>query len=262
MTKRLPTIVLAVVAIALTVTGIVLAATDPNPRGGASDHLALNGYPPRSAQLLVTVSTGQAYSLSANVNVNFDSNNVEAIVHFPMVFALASVDLKLVNNHLYAGSAEATSGPYFSIALKQPSLFGVALEMTKPDIALITGFSKSITRNGDFTTYDFRRSGVAISNVLGGSKSPAMIGSLVWTITVGKQGEVTQSTLVVKGPRSVTTLSATVISYNQSAKISAPPAAQVKPVNASVITSLLGSVPLSTVLMPQNLTSLGQLHLN
>jgi len=261
-TNRLPSILLAIVAFALTVTGVVLAATDANPGGTAKDHLVLNGYPPSSAQLYVTVSTGQAYSLSADVNVDFNSNNVEAVVHFPMVFSVASVDLRLVDNHLYAGSAELTSGPYLSLALKQPSLFGLSLEMTKPDIALITGFNQTVVKNGEFTTYDFRRSGVAISNILGGSSNQASIGSLDWSITVGRQGEVTQSTLAVKGGHSTTTISVSVLSYNKKIDVHAPSASQVVPASPALLRQLLASVPLSTLLMPQNLTSLGQLHLN
>ena len=76
-------IALVVVAFALTVTGIVIAATDSNPGASAKDPLALNGYPPRSANLLVTLSTGAPYGLSANVTVNFKSNRVDAVVRFP-----------------------------------------------------------------------------------------------------------------------------------------------------------------------------------
>lgn len=262
MTNRIPTVLLAVVAVALTVTGVVVAATDGNPGSIPKDNLELNGYPPRSAQLFVTVSTGQTYSLTSNVNVDFNNSRVEAFVHFPLVFSVASVDLRLVDNHLFAGSAEVTSGPYLSTPMKQPSLFGLALEMTKPDIALITGFDESVVSGGGFTTYDFRRSGVAVSNVLGGSKNQASIGTLDWSITVGNQGEVTRTSLVVKDARSTTTISVVVLSYNKPVDVVAPPAAQVQSVDASTLRHLLGSVPLSTLLLPQNLTSLGQLHLN
>jgi len=263
LSKRFPTILLAVVASALTVTGVVLAATDPNPGGVAKDTLTLNGYPPHSASLLVMVSTGQAYSLSANVNVNFSTDSAQAIVHFPMVFSVASVDLRWVNDHLYAGSAEATSGPYLSVPLKQPALFGIALEMTKPDIALITGFPReTITRNGYITTYDFQRDNVAITTIFGGAGQQASIGSVDWQISVGSEGQVIGSTLHVKGPHAATTITATVLAYNNKVRISAPVSGQIQPVANSIIRRLLDSAPLRAVLIPQNLTSLGQLHLN
>jgi hypothetical protein len=50
--------------------------------------------------LLVTVSTGQSYTLSANVNVNFAKSSVDAVVHFPLVFSVTSVDLRLVGKHV------------------------------------------------------------------------------------------------------------------------------------------------------------------
>ncbi len=262
MTNRIPTLVLAVVAFALTVTGVVLAATDSNPGSIPKDNLTLNGYPPHSAQLFVTVSTGQAYSLTSNVNVDFTNSRVEAFVHFPLVFAVASVDLRLVDDHLFAGSAEATSGAFLSTPMKQPSLFGLALEMTKPDIALIKGFDETVVRSGDTTTYEFRRSGVAVSNVLGGSNTQASVGTMDWSITVGSQGEVTRSSLVVHDARSTTSISVVVLSYNKPVDVVAPPAGQVRSVEPSTLRNLLGSVPLSTLLLPQNLTSLGQLHLN
>ena len=263
LSNRFPTILLAIVAIALTVTGVVIAATDSNPSGIPKDTLTLNGYPPRSANLLVTVSTGQTYSLSANVNVDFNSNSVEAIVRFPMVFSIVSVDLRLVDHHLYAGSADATSGPFLATPMKQPGLFGVALEMTKPDIALITGVGqKTVTHNGYITTYDFRRDNVAISNVLGGPSKQASIGSLDWRISVGSQGQVIQSTLRVKGAHATTTISVSVLAYNKKVSITAPPPSQVQPVGGSVLRQLLHSVPLGSLLIPQNLTSLGSIHLS
>ena len=263
LSKRFPTILLAVVASALTVTGVVLAATDPNPGGLSKDTLTLNGYPPHSASLLVTVSTGQAYSLSANVNLNFSTDSAEAIVHFPLVFSVASVDLRLVNDHLYAGSAEATSGPYLSVPMKRPALFGIALEMTKPDIALITGFPReTITHNGYITTYDFQRDNVAITTILGGAGQQASVGSIDWQVSVGSEGQVIGSTLRIKGPHATTTITATVLAYNNKVSISAPAPGQIQPVGTSIIRRLLNSAPLSSVLIPQNLTSLGQLHLN
>src|SRR5579863_6093442 len=82
---------LAVAALALTVTGVVLAATDPNAGGNQKDPLALNGYPPRTAQLRVVVSTGQAYTVSADLQI-------------PLLFSATTVDLRLVAGHLFASS--------------------------------------------------------------------------------------------------------------------------------------------------------------
>ena len=99
-------IALAVVALSLTLMGVVLAATDPNPSGIGKDVLVLNGIPPRSTSLLVTVSNGQSYTVSATINVNFDTSSAEAIVQFPLLFSQTSVELRMVGDHVYAEAAD------------------------------------------------------------------------------------------------------------------------------------------------------------
>jgi len=103
-------IALAVVALSLTLMGVVLAATDPNPSGIGKDVLVLNGIPPRSTSLLVTVSNGQSYTVSATINVNFDTSSAEAIVQFPLLFSQTSVELRMVGDHVYAEAADISSG--------------------------------------------------------------------------------------------------------------------------------------------------------
>src|ERR1700739_2441554 len=98
--KRMYGVALAVVAFGLTLTGVVLAATDPNPSGIAKDSLSLHGVPPRSASPLLTVSNGQSYDVSATINANFDTSRAEAIVHFPLLFTQTSVEFRLIGNHV------------------------------------------------------------------------------------------------------------------------------------------------------------------
>jgi hypothetical protein len=255
---------LVVVALALTVTGIVIAATDSNPGRSAKDPLALNGYPPRSADLLVTLSTGAPYGLSADVAVNFKSNRVDAVVRFPLVVATVAVELRLIRNHVYARSADASSGPWLRAALKTPNLFGLALEMTKPDIDLITGFDhKTVSKSGYSTTYDFYRNRVAVSSVSStASSGVASAGSVRWLITVGSQGEVSQSTLSVKTKKAEMTLSVTVQSYNQPARIATPAPSSVKSVSNLVLEQLLKSQSLKSLLVPRDLRSLAQASLS
>lgn len=254
---------LVVVALALTVTGLVIAATDSNPGATAKDPLALNGYPPSSANLLVTLSTGAPYGLSANVAVNFKSNRIDAVVRFPLVVATAAVELRLIHNRVYARSADASSGPWLAAALKTPAIFGVSLEMTKPDIDLITGFDhKTVTKSGYTTTYDFYRDRVAVSSPFGTPTSSSTVGSVRWIITVGSQGEVSQSSLTVKTKKSEMTLSVTVLSYNQTTHIATPAPSSVKSVSHSVLEQLLNSQGVTSILVPRDFTSLAQANLS
>ncbi|MGH9020187.1 MAG: hypothetical protein ACRDV0_04125, partial [Acidimicrobiales bacterium] len=107
--RRLPALALAVVALGLTVTGVVLAATDSSPGGASHDPLALNGYPPRTAQLHVVVSTGQLYDVTADVSVNFLTNAVAGEVHVPFAFSTADLDLRLVGGRAYLSSSSLPS---------------------------------------------------------------------------------------------------------------------------------------------------------
>jgi hypothetical protein len=264
--KRTGAAVLAVVASALTITGVVLAATDPNPSGFAKDPLALNGYPPRSADIEIVVSTGQSYSVQSNVNINFDTDAIEAKVQIPLAFSSLEADIRLLHHHLYASTANLHSvigAKWLSTRLALPALFGYSLELVKPDIPLITGFSrKTVTKNGYYTTYDFSRDNVAITHFGAAKGKLPGVGRLEWIITTGRQGEVTASTVLVSNKRSETRIVATVLSYNRPARIEAPPASEVKPQNARFLMKILGSTPIASLLVPVNLSSLGSTQLN
>ncbi len=68
------------------------------------------------------------------------------------------MQLLLAKNHLYARTAAASSGTWFSFPLSTPALFGLALELTKPDINLISGFtSETVSTSGYSTTRVFYR---------------------------------------------------------------------------------------------------------
>ena len=247
-------ILLGVVASVLTIVGVVVAGTDPNPTGVVHDPLALNGYPPRSATLLVTVSDGQSYGLSADVNVNFATNAVEATVNFPLMFSVSAVDLRMINGRLFARSASTSSGGWLSLPFKWRSMFGYSLELTKPDIALISGFGQEvISTSGGATTYTFTRDHVVLASVLGSAKKSLEKGTLVWSITTGRQGEVTSSRVDVTSSHT-TTISATVVAYNRPTTVVAPRVSTVVP--SSLLHRLLASPLLNSLMLPLSFSSL------
>ncbi|MGC1420612.1 MAG: hypothetical protein WA786_10910 [Acidimicrobiales bacterium] len=264
--KRLAPLTLAVVALALTVTGVVYAATDSNPAGSPKDPLALNGYPPKTADFEVKISSGQPYSVDANIGVNFRKNTAEAQLLVPLFFSAAQVDLRMVNGHLYLGSQNLSSvygAPWIATKLPSPSLFGLSLEMTKPDVSLISGFSnETITKNGYLTTYDFHRNNVIIPTPSASPvKMPAAL-SIDASITVGSQGELTAASVSETSNSSTLTLSLNVLSYNQPVQVTAPPAGQVKQVKISLLKGLLNATPLKGLALPNIFGSLGKIQLN
>jgi hypothetical protein len=255
---RVMAIALAVVALGLTVTGVVLAATDSNPGDLAKDSLVLNGYPPTSAQLAVTVSTGSDVTVDATVNVNFKTNRIAAVARVPLVITTASVDLVFANDELFARSADVQNGPWFKASVATPPLFGFSLEFTKPDIDLITGFHKTVTTSGYDTTYVFSRDNVPLSSVFAPASAYSVLGSVRWSITVGSQGEVTASTLVEHARHLSTTITATVLSYNKPAQISVPTSANSQSLSTGGLSSILDEVNFNSLLIPSALRSLGQ----
>jgi hypothetical protein len=264
--KRLPAIVLAAVALALTITGVILAATDPNPSQVLKDPLVLNGYPPKSADIELVVSTGQAYSVDANVNINFNTNALEADFRIPMFFSAAQIDVRLVNNQLYAGSPNFSSligANWIGTKANLPSLYGLSLEMTKPDIPLISGFPiESVSTSGYSKTYTFERKNFILSTP---SSLPVKMpagATLRISITVGSQGEVTASSVSLESKTTDFSLTATVLSYNHPATIVAPPPSRVKQENTSLLHELLGSSSLAKLLSPQNLANLGKIQVS
>lgn len=251
-------VVIAVVALALTVFGIVLAATDPNPADIGKDPLALNGYPPHSANLALTLTTSGGLGLSANVTANFIDDRASALVSFSTIASPSSVDVLMANDHLYARSSDVSNGPWYGTPFKTLNLFGVSLELTKPDIYLISGFHKSATHAGYSTTYTFTRKHVVLSTLLGSSKSLSKLGSVRWTITVGSQGEATASTLVIRSKHATTTVSVKVLSFNQPAKIAVPLSENVQALPLSGLEKLLKGRDFASLLIPRDLTSLSQ----
>jgi hypothetical protein len=254
--KRLMALVLAGVALTLTVVGVVLAATDPNPGGVMKDPFTLNGYPPKTADLSVTLTSDEGFGLSATVQANFTTGRVAADVSFPLDVETAAFNLRLAKDHLYARSADESSGPWLVTHLSTPSLFGVSLELTKPDVDLIKGFHKMVTKNGYLTTYTFDRRGVALSKLFGSKSSNATLGSVHWSITVGTQGELVSSALRETTSKGTMTLSATVLSYNQPASISVPTAGETQRLSSTLLKKLLHSEDFTSIVFPKSLTSL------
>jgi hypothetical protein len=258
--KKTYGIMLAALAFSLTFMGVVFAATDPNPSGIPKDSLVLNGNPPRSASLLVTVANGQSYTVSATINANFDTARAEAIVQFPLLFSQTSVEFLLVGHHLYAEAADISSGKWLEIHENPPSFFGIALELTQPgpDLSLIKSFhNETITKSGYSTTYEFSNKDVPLTNVLGNPKK-TVLGSLGITVTTGSGGEFTGATMTSRSRHDMSKITVQVLSYNRRTQIAAPSPSDVNPLKVSSLRQLFSTTSFATLLLPENFSSLGQ----
>jgi hypothetical protein len=256
--KKSYAVLLGVLALSLTFMGIVLAATDPNPSGIAKDALVLGGVPPRSASLLVNVSNGQSYTVSATINVNFDTSRAEAIVQFPLLFSQTSVELRLIGDHVYAEAADISSGKWLEIDENPPSFFGIALELTQPasDLRQIKGFRHdSVTESGYATTYDFSSDDVALTNVLATPKK-TVLGSLDITVTTGASGEVTGATMIARSKHDMSKVTVQVLAYNKRTVVAAPAPSEINSLPIASFGQLFATTSIATLLLPSNFTSL------
>jgi hypothetical protein len=258
--KKSSGIALAALAFSLTFLGVVLAATDPNPADIAKDPLVLHGDPPHSASLLLTISNGQSYDVSATINANFDTSRAEAIVEFPLLFSQTSVDLRLVGDHVYAEAADISSGKWLEINENPPSFFGVALELTQPgpDLKLIKSFHhETVTKSGYATTYDFSSDDVPLTNVLATPRK-TVLGSLAITVTTGSGGEVTGATMTSRSRHDMSKITVQVLSYNRRTQISAPSASDVNPLKVASFRQLFSTTSIATLILPENFSTLLQ----
>ncbi|HVB71563.1 MAG TPA: hypothetical protein VND83_08695 [Acidimicrobiales bacterium] len=264
--KKVAAAALAAVALALTVTGVVLAVTDPNAGGNQRDPLALNGYPPRTAQLHVVISTGQAYNVTADVNVDFVHNTVGADLQIPLLFSATNIELRLVARHLYVASPNlgaVIGSNWLSTKVSIPSLYGLSLEMTRPDVGLISGFPQmNVTHSGYLTTYRFHRDNVAIATPSGLPFKVPAHSAIDFSITLGKQGELAATSFKVTSKHSTAWVIVTVTSYNAPTHIIKPPAKDVTALNSTQIGRIFGSTSIGNLFNPKAITSLGQIRLS
>jgi hypothetical protein len=256
---------LAVVATALTIFGVVFAATDSNPTGVVKDSLVLNGYPPKTADFSLNASSGTSYSVHATVEVNFNANTIEANFTVPLALSGVPLEVRLVDNAVYVSSPNFVSvfgTPWIEVPHTLPNIYNYSLELVRPDIALITGFPReNVTKNGFYVTHDFKRDNVAVTTLGAAKTANPKVGRLNWSITTGKQGEVTQSDLTIASKANDTKLDVTVLSYNQPTRIVAPPESQVTFKSPAFVERLLGSLN-GTILVPTNLSHFSSTNLS
>jgi hypothetical protein len=222
------------------VLGIVLAATD-HPLG--ADTLLLHGFPPTSAVLNLTITTPNI-TISGDCGVNFATDAV--LCDIPT----SGVDLALrwVDGHIYLHS-QSLSGKWIRLNAPAVNLYGLSLEMVKPDIALLDASQRDVvTHVGWRTTHTYR---IANSSVATSTSGPVTL-----TITTGSEGQVEDASLSGVSNGISTVIVATVKSYNQPVVIHAPPRRDTRAATPQEIAALLKLLPGSSTL-PLNLTGAG-----
>jgi hypothetical protein len=255
--KRIGASVLAAAAVALSIFGVVLAATDPNPAGISGQALTLNGYPPKTVDMQLTITSNGGSSILADAKIDFQKQLMQISFDIPSAFSSTPVQIVLTNSDLYVGSQGLVSlagKPWISEVLTtNPPFFGLSLEMTKPDVALITSYRRLLTqRDGEYTTYNFGR-GMVLRPLTNGEIKKPVSGSMNFSITTGKEGQVTAANVTFSSPSHSISVTSKILSYNQPVKVTIPPASQVASNQQTLITSLWNALPVAEILSPTNL---------
>jgi len=255
--QRVGAVALAAVALALSIFGVVLAATDSNPAGISDQALALNGYPPKTVDMQLTITSNGGSSILADAKIDFQNQLMQISMDIPSAFSSTPVEIVLTNSDLYVGSQGLVSlagKPWISEALSSsPPFFGLSLEMTKPDVALITSYRRLLTQHdGEFTTYSFGR-GMVLRPLINGQIKKPVSGSMNFSITTGKEGQVTAANVTFSSPSQSISVTSKILSYNQPLKVATPPASLVASNQHALITSLWNALPVAEILSPTNL---------
>ncbi len=261
---------LAVVALALTGVGVAFAATDSNPSSASDASLALHGQNPKSAEIAVTISTGQQYDVTGTVNLDFQHNAASASLSVPTVFSTTTVRAIYKNQQLFVGSSALNSVATKSWTqlpgVASLNLFPIEAELAKAQVDVNNyrqflgglGADKlTTTHNGPFTTYSVSASHFAIpAQVTSKLKAPKHV-SIDASVTVASEGQLAGLTVSLHSSSLNLSVSFKVLSYNAPITITAPPANQVQHVKGST-TQILGSKnsPIGQLLSPQQILRL------
>jgi len=254
--KRTLGTLVGLVALALTVLGVHLSLSAPVPGASNRDALALNGYPPKTVGLTLTVSTGGNVSATAFLALNLLNNTGYGTVTVPLglsneVFTLRVIDKRVFINSSNFNAAQHPS--WYDVPLSLPDLFGASLELTQPDLNLITGFETSTSHNGSSTTHTFAKKLVAVRSL---SSTTTSVGSESLRIRTGSQGEVTGASAQISTVTSSTTLTATIDWYNHHVATTVPPRLEWATVPPALVHLIRGSSVLGAIDIPASLSSL------
>lgn len=259
-------IVIGVVALVLTGLGIAFAATN-NASAGADAALAFPGHVPNYASANMVITTGHGVKMTGTAKMDFAHSAAEITVNVPAFFSMVQVDARLVGSTLYVTSPalqESVKRPWISVPLSSaPDFFPIqaSLATFAPNAYLLSGLGHvSVVRSGPFTTYSIVSTRPIPTNAMGLIPTHATI--LVSVRTAGK-GQLADVNASVGEGRRHLIVGLHVTSYVQPVHISAPPASEVQSLPSSVGSSIAnGKTPISQLLTPSGIASLGQIQVH
>ena len=230
---KAPAILIATISIALSVTGVVLAATDPNPHGFQADALNLHGYAPQSADIGITVSANSLPVLSGDFQVNFHRSVGELTMGTSIMGATTQLQIVLDRGRAYLVHGGSANRPYLDLGKAGVSWYGVSFEMAHPQVSLLSAATSSVTLTQNLqgeTVYTYK---------LGGASLPLGTGlklnnATSLAVSIGRGGELTGLTIKVHSKKSIETIALRVLSYNQATNVTVPKRTEISTGNAGL----------------------------
>ena len=224
---KLPAALVAVIAIVLSTTGVVLAATDSNPHGYSADPLSLHGYAPKSADIQITISANSSALASGDLQVDFRHSAGHLTLGSSVGGFGAQLQMILASQHVYLVNGGTADRPYVNLGKVGISWIGVSFEMAHPQVnllALLGAVHDALSTNAQGEkVHTLKITGKNLS--LGSGLSIQNATSI--EVTVGRGGELTGITVHVRSKHSAEDIALRVISYNQPVKVTTPLPSQI-----------------------------------
>lgn len=252
--RRLLATLVAALALAGTVTGVVMAASDTQT---IVDPTAIGKNPPRSAEMTFSIENSDGTSIRgvAAMDMRAGKDAIDGYIEFPVIIAKAHINLRVVDGKFYVGSPmlrSALGASWLSNDVGSMDLAGLALEMANPEFSLLSedlGVRPTVTKDGDHTIRTY------VTDSLG---SMSLGRDAEITLTTGPQGQILDAVIrvlpspagVPSGKKSAVapgvtmTISMHMVSYNQPVSIGAPKKSDVKPMTSAALNGLSGGNPL------------------
>jgi hypothetical protein len=261
--RRTLGIAVAVIAVALSVVGVSLAATDPNPTGASDSSLALHGQPPRTAQVSIEVDTGQGIAVTGIAGIDFRRQRAEMAVSIPAFVSELVVTVVIASDHVYLTTQNLQSvlrRPWVAVAYPTPDFASLAqtvadfrphrLELAKLGPLLIS-------HHGPYTTYRATRAGTV---TLPGAKGGARTGTVTVAVTTASQDQVSSVSVAARSGADTASAHLDVLAYNAPVHVAVPPRRLVEELPPSVTAGLIsGRISFLELLSPDGIAQLRQL---
>ncbi len=253
MSRRRVSVSVSMLAVVVTTALTMGVAVTPGA-ATTGDRLALAGRAPTTVELDVAVKTGGLLSTSGVLWLNAATNTFSARLDVPLVTSSTEFDLRAVNKVIYLTSPNLSdaSGPvWYTLHASWPALSAYAHFLAKPNAAILRLLANTrVSHRGTSTTYESRRTHVALGSVGAASRAPSSSGTIDVRVTTGAQGEFTGLWASLASGAATTTVSINVVAYNRPVSISAPPRARATTPAGPLLHQLLSSGALGSFVLP------------